>query len=377
MAGFAPPTWINDCLPLIRSTLDTVSATVHKGTITQRADAGWLSLRPVIAGRNHVAWICTLRDLEPDHLHEVTLVQAAMATALNYLEQRAATRARAEITGGVLWDLLEGTARVRQTAVTRAKELQIDLSGSLRLIHFTLEGLDGADDGKKQVSSPAESKMDLIRELFEEKLGRSGGLRLAARRSDLLVAVVAIDDREQIRSLINSADESILQQISGMRTFWGVSAVCSSAHQLHAAHREAAAATLLARKLGFGRNLALHEELGVVGLLLKVKSDADLSKFVTDTLSRVIAHDAKHHGVLIRTVRAYFDCNCAQRATAEKLFVHDKTVRYRLSQFETLTGLKLNRHQDRMLVDLALAMYSIAQDTGDAAEKGSGRVGTD
>ena len=93
-----------------------------------------------------------------------------------------------------------------------------------------------------------------------------------------------------------------------------------------------------------------------------MKSDADLGQFVKDTLSKVIAHDAKHHGVLTKTVRAYFQCNCAQQATARKLYVHDKTVRYRLNQFEALTGLDLNRHEDRMLVDLALGMHAIAGD---------------
>ena len=98
-----------------------------------------------------------------------------------------------------------------------------------------------------------------------------------------------------------------------------------------------------------------------------MRSDADLGRFVNDTLSSVIKHDAKHHGVLAKTVRAYFECNCAQQATAKKLFVHEKTVRYRLNRFEELAKLDLARHEDRMLVDLALGMHAIAHDADDAA----------
>ena len=133
---------------------------------------------------------------------------------------------------------------------------------------------------------------------------------------------------------------------------------------------------MLVRKLGFGRNVAIHEELGVVGLLLKVRCDADLGKFVKDTLSKVISHDSKHHGVLMRTVRTYFECNCAQHAASKKLYVHEKTVRYRLTQFQTLTGLDLNSHEDRMLVHLALGMYSIALDKSAENDGGPGMVGT-
>ena len=114
------------------------------------------------------------------------------------------------------------------------------------------------------------------------------------------------------------------------------------------------------RSLGFGRNVAIHDELGVVGLLLKVKNDADLGSFVQSTLGKVLAHDASHHGVLTKTVRAYLECNCAQQPTARRLFVHEKTVRYRLNQFEALSGLDLSRHEDRMRVDLALGMHAVA-----------------
>ena len=101
--------------------------------------------------------------------------------------------------------------------------------------------------------------------------------------------------------------------------------------------------------------------MGAVGLLLKVKNDADLGSFVHATLGKVLAHDAGHHGVLTKTVRAYLDCNCAQQSTARRLFVHEKTVRYRLNRFEALSGLDLSRHEDRMRVDLALGMHAVAR----------------
>ena len=123
------------------------------------------------------------------------------------------------------------------------------------------------------------------------------------------------------------------------------------------------------RSLGFGRNVAIHDELGAVGLLLKVKNDADLGSFVQSTLGKVLAHDASHHGVLTKTVRAYLECNCAQQPTARRLFVHEKTVRYRLNQFEALSGLDLSRHEDRMRVDLALGMHAVAHQADEAGNQ--------
>jgi DNA-binding PucR family transcriptional regulator len=54
------------------------------------------------------------------------------------------------------------------------------------------------------------------------------------------------------------------------------------------------------------------------------------------------------------TLRAYLDTNCHQRETAAKLFVHAKTVKYRLEVIEKLTGLSLSEHHDRMRAHIAV-----------------------
>jgi sugar diacid utilization regulator/GAF domain-containing protein len=317
------------------------------GALTLPCAGGWISMQRVIAGRTAVGWVCALSAAPPDQLHHIGIGQAAMAAGLHHLEQAAALAARAESVGALLWDLLEGQAHARASAAGRAKQLQIDLTGTLRVVHFGLDGLE-------------QDRLKTLQESFERALAQSGSLKLIGARGALFVAVIAGAEPARIKAIIQSVDTALAREANGLRTGWGVSAPCAGAAQLHAAHREAATAALLVRRLGFGWHVALHEELGVLGVLLKVRNDADLGRFVKDTLSKVIAHDATHHGVLAKTVRTYFECNCAQQATAAKLHVHEKTVRYRLNRFEELSGLALNRHEDRMLVDLALGMQAIA-----------------
>ena len=367
MAGFHLVPWMQACLPTIEQLVSRSSGRQGNSTLTLEQGDGWIALRRVIAGRDHVGWICTRGQAQPDQLHELSIVQAAMATGLHHLEQRAVIAARAESVDAVMWDLLEGAPYARQTAAARARELQIDSNGPLRVLHFTIEGLEGQIGFEQAAVGAAEGRLKSIQEMFGRCLGKSGTLRLMAARGNLLVAAVAALDRAQIRAMLKNVDAGMTRELSGLRTYWGVSSPCANSAELHSAHREAASATLLVRRLGFGRHVAIHEEFGVLGLLLKVRSDADLGRFVNDTLSSVIKHDAKHHGVLAKTVRAYFECNCAQQATAKKLFVHEKTVRYRLNRFEELAKLDLARHEDRMLVDLALGMHAIAHDADDAA----------
>jgi DNA-binding PucR family transcriptional regulator len=129
---------------------------------------------------------------------------------------------------------------------------------------------------------------------------------------------------------------------------------------LQAAHREADVALLAAQRLG-ADGLAVHDELGVIRLLLASDSDPNLWAFVEDVIGPVVEHDRAHDGELIKTLRAYFAADCSQQEAAKQLYVHHKTLRYRLDRIEALTSLDLRRHDDRVRADLALKIFDFAR----------------
>lgn len=74
---------------------------------------------------------------------------------------------------------------------------------------------------------------------------------------------------------------------------------------------------------------------------------ADDTSFMPVLLTgSLIDYDARNSGALLRTLRAFFDADCSLRTAAERLFVHHKTLRYRLERIQQLTGLDLGRHED-------------------------------
>lgn len=44
------------------------------------------------------------------------------------------------------------------------------------------------------------------------------------------------------------------------------------------------------------------------------------------------------------------------------MYVHHKTLRYRMEKIRQLTGLDLNRHEDRMRADFALRLLQVNTD---------------
>lgn len=140
-----------------------------------------------------------------------------------------------------------------------------------------------------------------------------------------------------------------------MRLRWAASAPGHDVLELPRALNEARAAMEAARRLGTA-DPCCYDELGVVRLLVGGHEDPDLKAFVADVTQPLLDYDAGHDGALLATLRVFFQAECSQRAAAERLFIHHKTLRYRLEQIRSLTGLDLSRHSDRVRADLALQL---------------------
>lgn len=142
---------------------------------------------------------------------------------------------------------------------------------------------------------------------------------------------------------------------------WGVSSVSGRSGDFRTSHRKTAIALLGATKFS-NENIAISDELGVVGLLLSIRHDNNLEGPVGAILNDAAEYDRRHKQALAKPLRTYFDAYCSLQATAAALHVHQKTVRYRLTQFEQLSGMDLRGHENRMMVDIALRMQMIRRE---------------
>jgi DNA-binding PucR family transcriptional regulator len=250
---------------------------------------------------------------------------------------------------------VQGPVEHRAAARSRAQQLGISLAGRLRLFSGQIENVEelGARHGW-DTSQINRARRDVVRALREE--GR--GLSLVSLRGDLVVAVAADIDRAEIKNLLSGLTTRVREQIGELRLTWGVSRAHGDVMELPGALNEARTALSAAHRLG-GQNVFLYEELGIVRLLLGSGDDPDLQAFIDDVTGPLVTYDRENDGSLIRTLRGFFDADCSQRVAAERLFIHHKTLRYRLERIKQLTGLDLARHEDRMRADFALRLLQI------------------
>lgn len=323
--------------------------------------AAWV--QPVHADGDQAGCVCLLAGAQSPEMMDVVAGQVAMACSLTLLRQHAACRARSEALEQLLWDLLQGPAEHRVAARSRAQRLDVSLTGALRVLYGRLENLDElASEHGWDTSQTDRVRRDVLRAV--RGVDERRGMSLTALRGDMIVGVADGLDGPAAKELVRRTLEAVRRDQPGLRVSWGVSRPHDDPADLPSGFNEAATALSAARRLG-GENVLLYEELGIVRLLLGSGDDPDLQTFIDEVTGPLIAYDRDSDGALVRTLRAFFDADCSQRVAAERLFVHHKTLRYRLERIKALTGLDLNRHEDRMRADFALRLLQINRPSPD------------
>ena len=140
---------------------------------------------------------------------------------------------------------------------------------------------------------------------------------------------------------------------------------------------------LLAANVGEaeGRALIAFEETGAYRLLLPAMSEdpAELERFYEETVAPLVAYDDQYETDLLTTVETFLENDGNVTPTAESLFTHRHTVRYRLERVKELAGHDIFSTEGREKLSLglkAMRVLGIASPRGPATEPGTeaGRV---
>ena len=104
------------------------------------------------------------------------------------------------------------------------------------------------------------------------------------------------------------------------------------------------------------RPLLAFEDTGAYRLLLSAMSEdpAELQRFYAETVEPLVAYDEQYETDLVQTVEAFLEADGNVAGTAQKLFTHRHTVRYRLERVKELCGLDVGSTDGREKLSLGL-----------------------
>jgi sugar diacid utilization regulator len=189
-----------------------------------------------------------------------------------------------------------------------------------------------------------------------------------------LAALVPGEEEGPLGRAAEALERELSSSLQGFGITVGRSRLTSDPADLYRAGKEA----LLAMNVGAAEGLATlaFEDTGSYRLLLPAMSEdpGELERFYEETVAPLAAYDEQYETDLVKTVETYLDEDGSVTPTAERLFTHRHTVRYRLERIKELSGLDLTSTEGREKVGLglkAMRVLGIAPPAGPATEPGA------
>jgi DNA-binding PucR family transcriptional regulator len=321
----------------------------------------WLLVRDVVAGGERLAELCVGLPQPPKRLDTLVLEQAAIVCALELTKQRAVLEARVRVRSDFLWDLLDGNIGDDAEALIRARHLGYSLPRQLRVMLAPVRGLD---EWARATEASADAidwrRESLVRAVERLATAASLGCAVTARRGSLIALLVPCSPAApEARRLAEAVLEGLEKANPDLTFSVGISASVPFGANLHPAYLQAQHALSAIPVLASGRRVVVFDDLGVLQFLLAPADRAELAGFARKVLGQVIDYDRDHHADLVRTVEVYLASDCNLQRTAERLYIHPKTVRYRLGRVEELAAISLASQQDRFDAQMAIKIVRV------------------
>jgi len=296
--------------------------------------------------------------------------------ALEVDRAKAPERANEAAVGDFLRDLLARKITDRENIVARAGELGCDLTVGASAFVVRARPLHPEEgDWRARVLTSAERGARAIERSSLAALVEAGRLRPERE----LVIVTPGPDAQAAKRVATAMLRELEAALPGFQVTVARGRHASDPADLHRAGAEA----LLAANVAEARGLAelSFEQTGAYRLLLPAMSEdpTELEGFYAETVAPLAAYDDQYETELVHTLETFLDADGNVAGTAERLFTHRHTVRYRLERVKELTSLDVGSTDGRERLSLglkAMRVLGIVPPGGPAREKGAeaGRV---
>ena len=285
----------------------------------------------------------------------------ALADALLVERVREDTRVdtEARLRGELLEELLAGEGVSRESLVRRARHLGADLSEGAVAVVGRLQ--DPHSDGRV-ITDPR-----LVRRFMQQTRGvleLHWPKALVDWHEGLLVILLPKraegDEGEGPEELAHTLARRLLAAtgptVPGLTLTLALSRQQDDPERLGSAIDEAQLALSIGEKLGRAGEVVTFEETGTYKLLFQVFADRpeELESFYEQTMAPLVRYDEQYQTELVGTVATYLDLDCNLAATAQTLYTHRHTIRYRLDRITELAGLDIGKTDDREKLSLGL-----------------------
>jgi len=115
--------------------------------------------------------------------------------------------------------------------------------------------------------------------------------------------------------------------------------------------------------------LASYNELGVMSILLAIEDESILRSYFDTTLGALIEYDKVSKSTLYQTLETYYKNKNSIQDTAQILYIHRNTLKYRLERISEILNCDIHQHESFIKVGVGIMIGQILNDREQQAKE--------
>lgn len=330
-----------------------------------------LYVTPVRPGGELARFLVVAETRKPiDEIALMAMKHAVTALSFSVLRERAVLETERRLTTNILDDLLLGAPVPPDVIIERGDALGMDLRRRRVVFFVSPLARDETDESPILPESGAVTRRrEAILRAVESAMRHIDHTAVVAGRADGVVVLpsfmgnMPLDEvRLRARDLAAGLEARLNGKLGGIPLLIGVGALVADTFDLKWSYESARWVIGMAEKIGRLKGVMEFDAMGVYRLAAGPLNQDLLNRFVEDTLSTLQREGGAEHADLLHTLEAFLDCRESFVATAEKLYVHPNTVKYRIDKVRQMFPLDpLANPEFRLALHLALKLRFVQQ----------------
>ena len=258
----------------------------------------------------------------------------------------------------------------QESVFAQARFLDVDLSGSFRVIEFSYEKRE-LSKGKrnKRDEKKAEKAEKLGPEHMEDTLSTGQRIKRIVQRefsvyltkniliqlqTGLVLALVPSDQigEKELKKLLSVIIREVKAEC-GKELLIGVGNSTAYLEDVRLSRNEAAAAIRVADLESNHEPIYFFKDQGLFSFISRVEDDKFLDEFVEEHLGKLIRADEVNEGGLCETLETFLNKNCSIKDTAEAMYLHRNTMNYRIGKIKEILGMDFTNLETCLNLKLA------------------------
>lgn len=110
------------------------------------------------------------------------------------------------------------------------------------------------------------------------------------------------------------------------------------------------------------KSVVQYSSLGFFQIFGEIDDVTELERYIPETLKKLYLYDDEHKGELITTLQMYLRNNQSIKKTADAMFVHYRTISYRLEKIKQISGINFDNANEVLAVSNGLIIYKMLKE---------------